>query len=246
MYCFPACGGNHVTNRRCPVSPTVRRTPANAWSIASRSKTQSPDARKHVTGSSANSCAASPRNCARVDPPPRDLRLSQAFALHQLLFFGKLPKPASAAVSDLVLAVIPPREKSAVGIRSLRPVAILRKTLPPPRSVLTPERSRLRRHRRAQGSQRLPALRGQRATSEQCKLWMVIPRPAFGSAAVATRYSLSSCGKTIWRTLERDVTSAPSLHPFGQVLPEAMHNLENLFGGFLVVRHLHATAFRVA
>jgi hypothetical protein len=51
--------------------------------------------------------------------------------------------------------------------------------------------------------------RSQRATSEQCKLWMVNPRPAFTSAAVATRYSLSSRGNTIWRTLARERSSAP-------------------------------------
>src|SRR5581483_2432263 len=54
---------------------------------------------------------------------------------------------------------------------------------------------------------------GQRATSEQCRLWMVSPRPALASPAVSTRYSLSRRGNTICRALAREVISAPARKP---------------------------------
>src|SRR5271157_2056338 len=57
---------------------------------------------------------------------------------------------------------------------------------------------------------------GQRATSEQSKFWMVSPRPAQRSAALSTRYSLSSLGKIIWRTLAREVFSALRRHGSGR------------------------------
>src|SRR5208283_5019086 len=58
----PSCGGSQMTSR--PLSCNCTATPAidAALSIASNSKTHSPDERKHELASSAYSCPASPRS----------------------------------------------------------------------------------------------------------------------------------------------------------------------------------------
>ena len=136
------------------------------------------------------------------------------------------PRSARAAASDLsplpsaeahrplrqlllVRRFVPPRKK-VLRVPGLRePSAIPRKKIPLLHSPWTPARSL---HPEPPPPAATPAFprppRAQRETSEQCRLWMVIPRPAL-SSAVSTRYSLSSFGNTIWRMLERDFTSAP-------------------------------------
>src|SRR6185437_4538438 len=56
---------------------------------------------------------------------------------------------------------------------------------------------------------------GHRATSEQCRLLIVSPRPAPRFPALTTRYSLSSFGNKICRTLDFDVRRSPFRSSYG-------------------------------